>query len=123
MSIATKAETGCILVGEFVDEGVIPPGTVSHRGEPVRTTSTTEFIDHWTTDAAMKEFTVLLHGGRVVSVRGHELKHLPGSGSGDKDSYGIIVRAAAREELIAVFKASDVDGIFHGEMRVDRTVA
>lgn len=47
MPLRQKVETGCELVGQFVDEAEIPAGIVVHRGEPVRPVSLTQFEDDW----------------------------------------------------------------------------
>jgi hypothetical protein len=80
-------------------------------------------IDVWLSDADMKDFTVLFQDGRTAAVRGHALKHLPATSAPERDSWGIVVRSADREDLIAVFKVSDVSAIFHGELRVAPTAA
>jgi len=123
MAFATKVEIGCRLVGEYVDEAEVPAGMVVHRGEPVRPLSLTEFVDDWSVGSSTKEFTILMHGGRVVTVKGHAIKHIPATVAGERDSLGVIVRALDREDFVAIFRANEIDGIFHGQMRVDRTVA
>jgi len=123
MSRPTKVDVGCLFVGEYVDELELPTGLVTHRGLPVRPVSVEEFTEDWLIGHTTKEFTVLLHGGRVVQVKGHAIKHLPSSGSGDQDSFGVILRDDDREEFVAIFPAREIDGIFHGRLRVDGTVA
>jgi hypothetical protein len=115
------AEAGCRLVGEYVDEAE-EPTTPAARGEVVRPQVVADHLDLWGLADGIKEFTVLLTDGRVVAVRGHALKQLPPAG-GDGGSYGVVVRTASAEELVALFRIADVVGIFHGELRPDRKTA
>src|SRR4051812_35756640 len=109
MAIATKVETDCLMLGEFVDQAEVPSGVTFHEGVPDLPSSITEFVDNWSVGDGTKEFTVLLHDGRVVAVRGHGLKHMPAGAAGEPDTYGIVVRAAEREELVGLFRTSEVN--------------
>jgi hypothetical protein len=117
-----NAETGCLVVGEYVDEGESPMGHSAQRGEAIRPTIVPAYLETWATDYPLKEFTVLLKDGRVVAVRGHDLKHLPHPVAG-QDVYDVIVRNGQGEVSVALFKSADVAGIFHGELRADRKIA
>jgi hypothetical protein len=121
MNTAKRTENVSRLVAEFVDECVVPAGVRYGRGEPVRPIRIDCFADVGSMPDGLKDFTVLLHDGKVVAVRGHELRLMPATGA--NESYGVVGRAKDREELIALFRTSEVDGIFHGELRVDRTIA
>jgi hypothetical protein len=112
--------TGCLLVGEYVDEVECPAHLALHRGEVVRPQIVANFLDLWGRDDGMREFTVLLKDGRVVVVRGHGLKSgLPPNAS----VFSVVVRSGAEEVVVALFKSDDISGIFHGELRPDRKIA
>src|ERR1022692_2450751 len=119
MTNNANAIVGCNLIGEYVDESEVPADIAFHHGEVVRPQVVANYLD----DAEIKEFTVLLNDGRVVSVRGHRLTQLPPTVPGETGSYGVIVRTGGAEAIIALFKILDVVGIFHGEMRSDRKIA
>lgn len=123
MTNHANADVGCLLVGEYVDEGEPPTGFAAHRGEVVRPQIVADYLDLWGRVEDAKEFTVLLRDGRVVNVRGQGLKHLPAAVSGDSGSYGVVIHTGGEEVLVALFKIPDVVGIFHGEMRSDRKIA
>lgn len=62
-------------------------------------------------------FTVLLRDKRTVTVFGHALKYVENaSNTTDSGSYGILSRADGGEVLIALFRVSEVIGVFSGEM-------
>src|SRR5437016_3497863 len=111
MANHVNTHLGCLLVGEYVDEGELPANLAFHRGEVVRPQVVANLLDLWGPDEGFKEFTVLLKDGRVVAVRGQGLKHSPHPVAGE-DIYGIVVRSAGEEVLVALFKSSDVAGIF-----------
>ena len=116
-----NTEAGCVLVGEYVDEGECPPG-VARQSEVVRPEVVANFADIWTHDDGLREFTVLLKDGRILAVRGHGLKHEPSPREG-QDTYSIVVRSGEEELLVALFKSNDVSGIFCGVVRSDRKIA
>jgi hypothetical protein len=64
-------------------------------------------------------FTVLLRDRRTVTVFGHALQYLPGmtSNPNDSGSYGILSRVGGDEVLVALFRASEVTGVFRGDIR------
>ena len=119
MTNHVSATTGCLLVGEYVDEAECPANRAFHRGEVVRPQVVANFIDLWGRDDGMREFIVLLKDGRVVVVRGHGLK----SGLPLASVFSVVVRSGAEEVIVALFKSDDVSGIFHGELRPDRKIA
>jgi hypothetical protein len=123
MANHTSTNVGCQLVGEYVDEAELPTNLAFHHGEVVRPQVVANCSDLWGKDEGTKEFTVLLKDGRVVAVRGHSLKHWPDAATGESGSYGIVVRTAGEEVLVALFKIFEVVGIFHGEVRSDRKIA
>jgi hypothetical protein len=118
-----NADIGCLLVGEYADEGEPPSNAAFGHSEVVRPQLVADSLDLWGRDDGFKEFTVLLKDGRVVAVRGHSLKHLPATVTGESGSYGITIRTGSEEVLVALFKIVDVVGIFHGEVRSDRKIA
>src|SRR5438094_3064447 len=119
MTTPVTANIGCLLVGEYVDEAECPPHLTSCRGEVVRPQVVASYTDLWGREDGLKEFTVLLKDGRVVAVRGHALKYSPHPVAG-QDVYGIVIRNGTEEVFVALFKSSDVAGIFHGEVHADR---
>ena len=117
-----NADVGCQLVAEYVDEAnPSAPGAVG-RGEAVRANVVGNYFDLWSPNG-LQEFTVLLKDGRVASVRGQSLRILPNPGTGEGPLYGIITRTAAEEAIVALFKGSEVVGIFQGELSPDRKSA
>jgi hypothetical protein len=122
MTNHVSATVDCLLVGEYVDEAELPANLEFHKGEVVRPQVAASYLDLWSRDDGLKEFTVLLKDGRIVAVRGHGLKHSPHSVPG-QDVYGIVIRTAGEETFVALFKSADVAGIFHGEIRSDRKIA
>jgi hypothetical protein len=123
MTNDVRTQVGCLLVGEYVDEAEVPAGLTAQRGEVVRPQVVASYLDLWGKDDGLKEFTVLFRDGRIVTVRGHSLKLLPDAAPGEGGVYGVVVRAAGEELIVALFKSDKVDGIFHGEMRSERKIA
>ena len=61
-------------------------------------------------------FTVLLRDQRTVTVFGHALKFIPSaSNSTDQGSYGVLSHADGDEITVALFRVSEVIGVFFGE--------
>lgn len=116
----SKVQTGCSLVGEYVDEAELPANLVFHQGEAVRTHVVGDYLDYWANGDETKEFTVLLKDGRALTVLGHRLKHWPTTIPGESGSYGVVMRSAGKEVLVALFKIVEVIGIFHGEIQSER---
>lgn len=122
MTTPVNATTGCLLVGEYVDEAECPTNLPLHGGEAVRPRVVANYLDHWGQDDGLWEFTVLLKDGRVVVVRGHGLKHEPHPLAG-QDVFSVVVRTTTEEVLVAVFKSAEVAGIFRGDLLADRKIA
>ena len=62
-------------------------------------------------------FTVLMRDRRTVTVYGHALKYVPnGSNQTDHGSYGILSRTDGGEVLVALFRVSEVIGVFSGDI-------
>jgi hypothetical protein len=63
-------------------------------------------------------FTVLLRDNRTVTVFGHALKYVQNaSNSTDYGSYGILSHADGGEVIVALFRVSEVIGVFSGDIR------
>ncbi len=118
MTNQENAVTGCVLVGDYVDEAGGPTSAPS-RSEVVRPEIVASYADVWGRDDGLREFTVLLKTGHVIIVRGHSLRsELP-----QASVFSIIVRSGEEDVVVALFKSDEVSGIFHGEMRPDRKIA
>jgi hypothetical protein len=118
MTNQENAVTGCMLVGDYVDEADCPTIATS-RSEVVRPEVVATYADVWGRDDGLREFTVLLKNGHVIVVRGHRLKsELP-----QASVFSIIIRSGEEDVVVALFKSDEVSGIFHGEMRPDRKIA
>ena len=62
-------------------------------------------------------FTVLLRDRRTITVSGHALKYVENaSNKTDCDSYGIVSRTDGGEVLVALFRVSEVIGVFSGDI-------
>ncbi len=63
-------------------------------------------------------FTVLLRDMRTVTVSGHALTYVENaSNKTDYGSYGILSRTDGGEVLVALFRVSEVIGVFSGDIR------
>jgi len=119
-----RIEVDCLHVGEYLDEAESPPNVTAHQAEVVRSRFVANYIDIGSGEVVIKEFTVLLKDGRIVSVYGNGLKYFPTpTVNGESGSYGIITRTGGEEVINAFFKVIDVIGIFHGKVRSDRKIA
>lgn len=122
MTNNTNAEVGCKLVGEFVDDGGCPSNVVLPSGEVVPTQVVATYLDLWRCADGLREFTVLLKDGRSIAIRGNGLKHAIHPVAGE-DVFSIVVRDNDDEVTVALFKSSDVAGIFEGDFRLERRIA
>src|SRR5438105_2613908 len=106
MSGPMSANTGCLLVGEYTDEGEIPE-TLAYLKNHAPSNSQVErprivanYLDLWSKDDSEKEFKVLLSDQRVVTVWGHSLRFVHNAANPhDHGSYGIVLRAGDQEVL------------------------
>jgi len=105
-----------------VDEAEAPANVPGPGGEVVRPHMVADPINLWGRDDDRKRFTVLMKDGRVLTVRGHGLKHTPHAVAG-QDVYSVVIRSAGEEVVVALFKNADVAGIFCGELCADRKIA
>jgi hypothetical protein len=123
MSSHMSANTECVLVGEYIDEGEIPE-TLAHLRNHAPSNSQIErprmvanYLDIWSKDDSEKEFKVLLSDQRVVTVRGHSLKFVQNAANPqDYGSYGIVLRVGEQEVLVALFRVVEVKGVFSGDI-------
>jgi hypothetical protein len=118
----TNVVTGCLLVGEFVDEATSPDNAKISGGEVQRPRVISDSQDIWGPAHALKDFTVLLKDGRTLTVRGSGLRHSPHSVPG-QDIYSVVIQTAANDVVVALFKSDEVAGIFHGELLAERKIA
>jgi hypothetical protein len=82
------------------------------------------FIDLWSAEGGTKDFTVLLRDNRIVTVRGHSLKYVQNpSNPSDLGSYGVLARVGEDEVCVALFRVSEVTGIFNGHLQAGRESA
>ena len=115
--------TRCLLVAEYVDEAEIPADPAVPVGEVVRPHIVASYLDYWSADQGIKDFTVLLKDNRMVTVRGHSLRIFPPTIPGESGSYGVVIQSAGEEVLVALFKILEVIGIFSGKIGPDRKTA
>ena len=61
-------------------------------------------------------FTVLLRDQRIITVHGHALQYIPNAtNAADLGSYGVLSRGSSGDVLIALFRASEVIGVFRSD--------
>jgi hypothetical protein len=124
-----KVDIGCSLVGDFVDEGDVPEAFAHLRGKPSqaeveRPRVVADYMDFGDAQDGNREFTVLLHNDRIVTVRGHALQYLPNTANpSDYGTYGVLTRSGKGEILVALFRVAEVTGIFDGDIRLSRVSA
>jgi hypothetical protein len=97
---------------------IVPPSTcyVSFTNTPSDQHFEMQFSSSSAGDG--NRFTVLLRDKRTVTVFGHALKYLQNaSNQTDCGSYGILSRTANGENLVALFRVSEVIGVFSGDLR------
>jgi hypothetical protein len=103
--------------GQVPAEMMGPDGPRYGKCEVVPPVATLAFLDS-ASPQADKMFKVLLRDQRMVVVRGHSLTFIPNATNpNDAGSYGIVARLDGREELVAVFRASEVTGVFDGTLQ------
>lgn len=114
----------CRVVGEYVDYGAVPalPEKVRDlnlpRGEVDRPRIVAEFVEAGSSAEELRQFKVLLRDKREVTVCGHSLEHVPGKESPEDPAlYRVVIRSGDRDILVALFRASEVTGIFCGDLR------
>jgi hypothetical protein len=62
-------------------------------------------------------FIVLLGDQRTITVSGHALTYVPGAHPNDQGSYGILSRTPSGEVLVALFRVTEVIGVFRGDIQ------
>ncbi len=114
----------CDLLGEFVCKSEIPPEQVGpdrpRHGKAVMepTIWLGEVVARDARAFPEKSFKILLKDQRVVTVRGHSVTFLPNAGNPtDAGSYGVLARSQGRDVLVALFRASEVTGVFDGSLQ------
>ncbi len=108
-----RTESGCLVVGNFVDEAELPPGLTS-RGEVVRPRDIAEYIEQ---DQAPREFKILLRDKSIIKVQGHGLKHFSNtSNPADPGAFAVLAHSSTGDVTVAIFPASEVSGIFQGDI-------
>jgi hypothetical protein len=123
MSSHQSANTGCLLVGEYIDQGEVPEA-LAHlknqapsKSEIERPRVVANYLDLWSKDDSEKEFKVLLADERVVTVRGHSLRVVQNAANPhDHGSYGIVLGTGEKEVLVALFPVVEVKGVFSGNL-------
>src|SRR5262245_1558725 len=123
MNPPSGVDVGCLILPEIVEEADLPKDRFYHFGEPVRPQSIVTFVDSWGGDVGTTKFTVLLRDNRVVTVRGSGLKYIRSGSPTDYGSYAVLAPGDGREAIVALFRVSEVTGIFSGEMRTPRPSA
>jgi hypothetical protein len=122
MTTSHGTNSGCLVVGEYVDEGEVPEEFAPLKNHPARSEVdrprlVADYVDLWSNGETEKEFTVLLHDNRTVTVRGHSVQLVEASCS-DAVSYAVVRHANGTEVMVALFKANQVTGIFSGTMQL-----
>ena len=114
----------CQMVGEFVHEAEVPADLLGTSGEVCRTEIVASYCDDGIRDEAVKDFTVLLRDNRVVTVQGSGLRYLQNPGNpSDYGSYAILGPGGEGAVVVALFRVSEVTGIFSGAMDQPRQSA
>ena len=102
--------------GEFTDPDLPAPAGTG-ISEVVRPVQTLEFIEERSALEPEVSFTILLRNRQVVNVDGNHLEWLRVSESTtDAGSYAVISRVNGRDLTVALFPASEVTGIFRGQL-------
>jgi hypothetical protein len=125
MERSVNVETKCAFVGDFAADNELPaPPEPASPCHPQKVEYIGTFAEDWPGDLGMTDFHVLLHDNRIVNVRGYSIKYLPSQSSpSDVASYGILSRIAGQEVFVAMFRASEVTGIFSGGIEPVRASA
>ena len=116
MTRSANVDVSCRMVGDFVDEADLPTGPCA-TGESVRPQRLNAYLDEESLSVAVRDFTVLLVDGRSLAVRGHGLTLIANPAAGEPSLLAIIDRAKGQEEYVALFRSTEIVGIFRGELR------
>src|SRR5438067_1879138 len=120
MTANLGTNSGCLLIGEYVDEGEIPE-TLAHMNNRPPSTQVerprvvANYLDLWSSNNGEKEFTILLRDNRTVTVRGHTIQ-LVESAHSEATSFAVVAHANGADVMVALFRSDEVTGIFSGEM-------
>jgi hypothetical protein len=117
-SVTPYRGEGEIVVPPPIAPECVPPSTcyVSFTNTPSEQQLEMRFSRSSAGDGS--RFTVLLRDNRTVTVFGHALKYIQGMSSNPNDSgsYGILSRVGGAEVLVALFRVSEVTGVFSGDL-------
>jgi hypothetical protein len=116
-SVTPYRGEGEIIVPPPISPNSVRPSTcyVSFTNTPSEQLLEVRFSRSSASDGT--RFTVLLRDKRTVTVLGHELKYVRNdSNPQDYGSYGILSRVGGTEVLVALFRVSEVIGVFSGEL-------
>ncbi len=118
-SVTPYRGEGEIVVPPPISPNCLPPSTcyVSFTNTPSEQQLDMRFSRSSAGEGS--RFTVLLRDKRTVTVFGHAVQYVPGmqSNSNDSGSYGILSRVGGTEVLVALFRVSEVIGVFSGDLR------
>ena len=64
---------------------------------------------------AAQQFQILLQSQQTISVRGHSVEYIS-NGQSETGSYAIVSKAGGSDHYVAMFPASQVIGIFAGQI-------
>lgn len=110
--------TPCVIVGDFTENGN-PKGIAAVSiAEVVRPIMVGDFVESALPHNFEREFKILLHDRRVVTVFGRDLKYIASEGG----TYAVVTRSKGEEITIALFPAKEVEGIFSGELQLAPSV-
>src|SRR5690349_8600737 len=91
--------TPCVIVGDFIENGN-PDGLAAVSiAEIPPTIMVGDFVESGRPSTAEREFKVLLHDRRVVTVLGRDLRYIASEGG----TYAVVTRSGGEEITIAFF--------------------
>jgi hypothetical protein len=116
-SVTSYRGAGDIVVPPPDSQNSVPPSLCYVSFTNTTSAQDLEMRFSYSSQHDQNRFTVLLHDNRTITVFGHALQYVPNnSHSGDDGSYGILSHTDAGEVLVALFRASEVIGVFAGEV-------
>lgn len=125
-ALCNEGHPGSVTPYHGEGEVAVPPATSPNGSPPstcfvsfTNTPSEQQLEMRFSRSAADdgNRFTVLMRDRRTVTVYGHALKYVPnGSNQTDHGSYGILSHSNGGEVLVALFRVSEVIGVFSGDI-------